>query len=186
MKEIVIDNTNHDQRFDRFLRKFFRDQPQIGLADIYRGIRNREITVNDKKSKEDYKLKNKDRITIQDAFFTNKTEGPVKKVVKQHAIDPKYVASLILFENPYWLVFNKPTGISIHPSDNEHKQRSMHDLLRAYIPPQPGTFNPSFGYRLDKETSGILIAGKTYDSLQYINEIIRNRQIKKEYMTIVA
>lgn len=62
----------------------------------------------------------------------------------------------------------------------------MHDLLRAYIPATQETFNPAFGYRLDKETSGVLIAGKTYDSLQYINQIIRDRQIQKEYLAIVA
>lgn len=39
---------------------------------------------------------------------------------------------------------------------------------------------------MDKETSGVLIAGKTYDSLQYINQIIRERQISKEYLAIVT
>lgn len=48
------------------------------------------------------------------------------------------------------------------------------------------TFKPAFGYRLDKDTSGILIAGKTYDALQYINKIIRERQIEKYYLTLVA
>ncbi len=186
MKEITIDNSNHDQRFDRFLRKYFRMQPQIALADIYRGIRNREITVNGKKSKEDYRLHNGDKVLIKDEFFSNKAEITSPKPKKSLPIDVNYVKSLILFEDKNWLVFNKPTGISIHPSDNEHKQRSMHDLLRAYIPNTWETFNASFGYRLDKETSWVLIAGKTYDALQYINEIIRNREIQKEYLTIIS
>lgn len=186
MKEIIIDNSNHDQRFDRFLRKYFRMQSQITLADIYRGIRNREITVNNRKSKEDYRLCIGDRVQIIDTFFVNKPEKSVSKPVKTLPIDVNYVKSLILFEDKNWLVFNKPTWISIHPSDNEHKQRSMHDLLRAYIPASEGTFNASFWYRLDKETSWVLIAGKTYDSLQYINQIIRDRQISKEYLTVVS
>jgi 23S rRNA pseudouridine955/2504/2580 synthase len=74
MKEIIIDNSNHDQRFDRFLRKYFKMQPQIALADIYRGIRNREITINGKKSKEDYRLRNGDAILIKEEFFVNKPE----------------------------------------------------------------------------------------------------------------
>ncbi|MDD3262406.1 MAG: RluA family pseudouridine synthase [Candidatus Absconditabacteria bacterium] len=186
MKEIEIDSSNHDQRFDRFLRKHFKMQPGIALADIYRGIRNREITVNGKKAKEDYRVRNRDIIKIEDAFFEGKDANKKPSVKKSLPIDVNYVKSLILFEDDNWLVFNKPTGISIHPSDNEHKQRSMHDLLRAYIPSKGETFNASFGYRLDKETSGVLIAGKTYDSLQYINEIIRNRQIQKEYLAIVV
>ncbi len=161
-------------------------QPQIALADIYRGIRNREITINGKKSKEDYRLRNGDAILIKEEFFVNKPEKIWPKPKKSLPIDINYVSSLILFEDDNWLVFNKPTGISIHPSDNEHKQRSMHDLLRAYIPNKGETFNASFGYRLDKETSWVLIAGKTYDSLQYINQIIRDRQISKEYLTVVS
>ncbi len=186
MKEIIIDSSNHDQRFDRFLRKYFKMQPGIALADIYRGIRNKEITVNGKKAKEDYRIRNKDIIKIEDVFFEGKNADKKPSVKKSLPIDVDYVKSLILFEDNNWLVFNKPTGISIHPSDNEHKQRSMHDLLRAYIPSKWETFNASFGYRLDKETSWVLIAGKTYDSLQYINEIIRNRQIQKEYLAIVV
>lgn len=185
MKEITIDSSNHSQRFDRFLRKYFKAQPQITLADIYRGIRNKEIIVNGKKSKEEYRLRDNDTVQIKDNFFENKPDKPSLKQKKSLPIDIEYVKSLILFEDNNWLVFNKPTGISIHPSDNEHKKRSMHDLLRAYIPAKEETFNPSFGYRLDKETSGVLIAGKTYDSLQYINQIIRERQIQKEYLAIV-
>jgi 23S rRNA pseudouridine955/2504/2580 synthase len=51
---------------------------------------------------------------------------------------------------------------------------------------ETNTFKPSFGYRLDKDTSGVLIAAKTYNALQYINKIIRDRKIDKFYMTIVA
>jgi hypothetical protein len=39
---------------------------------------------------------------------------------------------------------------------------------------------------LDKDTSGVLIAAKNYESLQYINKIIRDRAISKNYMTRVA
>lgn len=185
MKEIKIDSSNHNQRFDRFLRKYFKMQPEIWLADIYRGIRNKEIIINDKKGKEDYRLRNGDKVTINEIFFANKAENTSPKPKKSLPIDVNYVKSLILFEDTNWLIFNKPTGISIHPSDNEHKKRSMHDLLRAYIPNKWEMFNASFGYRLDKETSWVLIAGKTYDSLQYINQIIRDRQISKEYLTVV-
>lgn len=134
MKKIEIDSSNHDQRFDRFLRKYFKMQTEITLTDIYRGIRNKEITVNGKKTKEDYRIKDGDKVEIKESFFENKPENPSPKSKKSLPIDINYVKSLILFEDDNWLVFDKPTGISIHPSDNEHKKRSMHDLLRAYIP----------------------------------------------------
>lgn len=109
MKEIEIDSSNHDQRFDRFLRKYFKNQTSISLADIYRGIRNREITVNGKKSKEDYRLHNKDIVKIEDIFFEGKDSDKKPVVKKSLPIDLNYVRSLILFEDKNRLVFNKPT-----------------------------------------------------------------------------
>jgi 23S rRNA pseudouridine955/2504/2580 synthase len=68
----------------------------------------------------------------------------------------------------------------------------MNDYLEEYIQykktesTENTTFKPSFGYRLDKDTSGVLIAAKTYNALQYINEIIRDRKVDKWYETIVV
>jgi len=184
---ILIDSTNHNQRFDRFLRKYFKTRTEVTLPDIFRGIRNRLILVNGKKSTEDYRVKHGDKVTITDKF---EATGKEKKgrTIHMLPINVEKIRDMVLYEDRNWLVFDKPTGISIHPSDNEHKQRSMHDYLRAYLPKgeEDSTFAPAFGYRLDKETSGVLIAAKTYDSLQYINEVIRNREINKEYMAIVV
>jgi 23S rRNA pseudouridine955/2504/2580 synthase len=68
---------------------------------------------------------------------------------------------------------------------------SMNDYLEKYcsiknIAQEWETFKPSFGYRLDKDTSGVLIGAKNYDALQYLNQIIRDREIDKEYITIVS
>lgn len=176
MKEIIIDSNNHNQRFDRFLRKYFRQQDGISLADIYRGIRNREILVNEKKSKEDYRLNDGDQILIKDEFFKNKTITKKKKQENLVKISTEEIKKTIIFEDKNRLVFDKPTG---------NKEQNMHEILRKYVGTSGSTFDAAFGYRLDKETSGVLIAGKTYDSLQYINKIIREREISKEYLAIV-
>ena len=184
---ISIDSSNHKQRLDRFLRKYFKTRTEVTLPDIFRGIRNRLILVNGKKSVEDYRVKHGDKVMITDKFVAS-GKAKVGGSVHTSPIKIEKVREMIIYEDDNWLVFDKPTGISVHPSDNEHKQRSMHDYLRAYLPKvdEDSTFAPSFGYRLDKETSGVLIAAKTYDALQYINEVIRERQINKEYMAIVV
>jgi len=63
----------------------------------------------------------------------------------------------------------------------------MHDYLDKYAEEyKTSTFKPSFGYRLDRDTSGVLIAAKSYEALQYINSIIRERDIDKYYLALVA
>lgn len=48
------------------------------------------------------------------------------------------------------------------------------------------TFHPAFCFRLDKDTSGVIISAKTYPALQYLNEQIRLREVSKTYMAIVV
>jgi 23S rRNA pseudouridine955/2504/2580 synthase len=48
------------------------------------------------------------------------------------------------------------------------------------------TFTPSFCYRLDKDTSGVIIAAITYPALQLLNELIRERKVSKVYHAIVV
>ena len=63
----------------------------------------------------------------------------------------------------------------------------MNDYLDKYAEEyKTNTFKPSFGYRLDRDTSGVLIAAKSYEALQYINSIIRERDIDKYYLAFVA
>jgi 23S rRNA pseudouridine955/2504/2580 synthase len=51
-----VDYNIANQRFDRYLRKYFKIYPEIKLNDIYSWIRKGMILVNNKKQKEDYRL----------------------------------------------------------------------------------------------------------------------------------
>ncbi len=118
----------------------------------------------------------------------DQTLDPKSSQKPSFKIDLKQVASWIIFEDSDWLVFDKPAGITLQ--DNHSGQAAMIHYLNTYLASlddyqKSQTFSPSFGYRLDKDTSGVLIVGKSYQALQYINQIIRERQIEKVYKTIV-
>jgi len=49
--KITIDESSANQRFDRFLRKFFKSYPQITLSDIFSAMRKGDILLNGKKKK---------------------------------------------------------------------------------------------------------------------------------------
>ncbi|MFA7717793.1 MAG: RluA family pseudouridine synthase, partial [Candidatus Absconditabacterales bacterium] len=203
--EIIIDKTNADQRFDRFLRKRFKIYPKVRLADIYALIRRGSAKVNKKKQKEQYRLNIGDlvsideHVTLGDADFSVLTSGKEKQLEK---VDIRKIQDRILYTDQHWIVFDKPAGILVHPGNNHWKDLSMNDYLEKIAgsmiqdagckmhavgsPLSAVTFKPSFGYRLDKDTSGVLIAGKTYDALQYINKLIRERQIDKYYLALVV
>lgn len=188
--EIKIDKTASDQRFDRFLRKWFKKYPQVRLADIYSTIRKGLIKVNNKKAKEEYRLKEGDIVQIDDKIQMGSEDVKALTSQKDRKIEKVDTAKFqhwIIYEDKHWIVFDKPTGIPMHPGNKHRNDLSMNDYLEKYAEEyKTDTFKPSFGYRLDRDTSGVLIAAKSYEALQYINEIIRDRNIDKYYLTIVV
>lgn len=182
-----------NQRFDRYLRKYFKPYNDVKLNDIFARIRKWEILVNNKRVKENYRLALWDEIKFKNIKPGQKVPPKIvsSKKDKIKSLELDKINSMIIYEDDNWIVFNKPAGVVAHPSNNHTTDISMNDYLDKYcqlknIYTDDKTFKPSFGYRLDKNTSGVLIAAKNYKSLQYINQIIRERKIDKEYITIVV
>ena len=188
--EIKIDEASSDQRFDRFLRKRFKKYPQVRLADIYSAIRKWLIKVNGKKVKEEYRIKLGNIVQIDEKVQMGREDLSTltsQKDRKLEKVDIKKIQQQIIYEDNHRIVFNKPSGIPMHPGNKHRNDLCMNDYLEKYAEEyKTETFKPSFGYRLDRDTSGVLIAAKTYEALQYINSIIREREIEKYYLAIVV
>ena len=191
--KITISAHEEDQRFDRFLRKYFKPQAEIKLTDIFSRIRKRAIKINGRKRKQDYRLQNGDTIERDDTILTEKKAWQVTKTKKQKKadLDISQIKELLIYEDEHWLVRNKPADIVTHPWTGHLLDLSMHDYVHTYLKltdqlPDSATFTPSFCFRLDKDTSGIIIAAKSYDALQLLNKLIRERKTHKQYLAIVA
>ena len=148
------------------------------------------IKVNGKRVKEQYRLLQGDIVQIDDKVQMGSEDLSLlvgQKERKMEKVDIKKIQKQILFENDHRIVFDKPAGIPMHPGNKHRNDLSMNDYLDKYAEEyKTATFKPSFGYRLDRDTSGVLIAAKSYEALQYINTIIRERDIDKYYLTFVV
>lgn len=134
--EIIIDKSNSDQRFDRFLRKRLKIYPTIRLADIYALIRKGDAKVNTKRQKEQYRLSVGDIVTIREDIKLGEQDLSVLVSGKQRQldhVDTKKVRQWVLFEDKHWLVFNKPAGILVHPGNQHRKDLCMNDYLEKII-----------------------------------------------------
>lgn len=187
--KIIVNETNANQRFDRLLRKRCKSYPEVRLSDIYSRIRKGDIKINGKKTKEEYRVQIGDEIVIKEDLLGKKDpsllisskEKKIKKLSKED------IQPMIIYEDNYWIAFNKPAGVVLHESNKHRNDLSMNDYLDTYTAElKQWTFKPAFWYRLDKDTSGVLIGAKTYEALQYLNQIIREREIDKSYLTIVS
>jgi len=191
--QIIMTEESSDQRLDRFLRKYFKSYPEVKLWDIFLRLRKGNIKVNGKKSKENYRLLQWDKVDIDDgiSIWQKTLVNPLQdKEQKISSISDKTFDKLIFYEDDNRLAWNKPAWVVIHPSNKHRNDLCMNDFLKWYTEKKVDfvdseVFKPAFGFRLDKDTSGVLIAAKNYEALKYLNQIIRERKIDKEYMTIV-
>ncbi|USN55394.1 MAG: hypothetical protein H6765_02060 [Candidatus Peribacteria bacterium] len=139
--------------------------------------------------KENYMLQENDQIYIAMSHpEANKLAAALlDKDDKSALVTVEEIQDMLLYEDTHRLVRNKPAGIVTHPGDKHSTDLSLHDYLLRYLEAteqlqDSPTFSPSFCFRLDKDTSGVLIAAKTYEGLQELNELIRDRKVEKTYL----
>ena len=177
---IEIGANEAGQRVDKFLRKFLKDVP---LSAIYRYIRKGDVKVNDKKVKEKYSLAEGDILVIRDI----ESNTPKKETFVKVNANFK-----VTYEDENMLLVEKWPGVLVH-SDKKGGEPTLTDYVLSYLhekgdytPEKELTFTPASCNRLDRNTSGIVIFGKNYESLKLLNEMIRERKVKKYYSSTVS
>lgn len=86
----------------------------------------------------------------------------------------------ILYEDEAILALDKPSGLPVHPSASYHKNTLTY-LLRQRFGPNP----PQIAHRLDRETSGLLLCGRTREAERGLKMGFENRRVSKRYLAIV-
>lgn len=97
----------------------------------------------------------------------------------------------ILYEDKDFLILNKPSGILAQKA--EPGDMSLNEWMIGYLLHQNPAlaeelplFRPSICNRLDRNTSGIVLCGKSFPGLQFFNQCIRERSVRKFYRTVCA
>ena len=178
MREIIIGDNEKEQRIDRFLLKFFNKSSR---ANVYKLLRKKTIKVNGVRIKEDYFLKEGDIVQV---FLSDESFDSL--IREERVMEASDVDINIVYEDDEILVVNKPKGMLTHPDKDEYKE-TMSTKVYIYLRHLSSrTFKPASIQRLDKNTSGLIIFCKTYESLKRYNQLMRDRMIDKYYITIVS
>ena len=183
MINIEIGKNEQNQRLDKFLRKYLGKAP---LSYIYKAIR-KDVKVNGKRSKEDYILELGDTVTLYIA--DDVIENYRKKVETTRAKRQFKIA----YEDENLLIVEKPFGLLTHGDQHEKKNHLANQVIdylietESYNPRIEKTFTPAPVNRLDRNTTGLVLFGKTNLAVQQLNQMIREKdKVSKCYMTIVA
>ncbi|HIX63286.1 MAG TPA: RluA family pseudouridine synthase [Candidatus Mediterraneibacter colneyensis] len=186
MKELNIRSNEAGQRLDKFLGKYLNLAPK---SFLYKMMRKKNITLNGKKASGQEKLSEGDIVRL---FLSDETVG--KFSAKQESALPERASRIkldIIYEDRHTIFINKPAGILSQKSSKDDV--SMVEYLTDYLlntgqitEKELRTFHPSVCNRLDRNTSGILAAGKTLAALQDLSAMFKERTLGKYYLCLVS
>lgn len=181
MKAIVVNNNEAGQRLDKLLGKYLN---LAGKGFLYKMMRKKNITLNGKKCDGSEKLQVGDEIKLflSDETIEKFSEIKIQKVRKK-TLD-------IIYEDEQILLINKPSGMLSQKAKDTDE--SLVEYLIDYLletgkltKEELRSFRPSVCNRLDRNTSGLVAAGKSLAGLQMLSALFKDRSLHKYYLCAV-
>ena len=187
MIEIKITSNDQNKRLDKFVKKYLSKAPD---SFIYKLFRKKDVKVNKKPKNIDYITQVDDVITI---YITKEQE---ESFIEKKEIDVSNKQDFsVIYEDENILVVNKPANLLVHDGDDKLKnddtltKQVLNYLIKtnSYNPSNENIFIPALAHRIDRNTSGIVVFGKTSLALQELFMAFKNHDgMDKEYETLVC
>lgn len=168
--ELTVDEAG--ARLDRYLADHL---PELSRSRIQKLIAGEHLKVNGRAVRAALRLRCGDIITLN------------PPPPEPSALLPEPLPLDIIYEDDDLLVLNKPAGLTVHPAPG-HRAHTLVNALLAYLPEMPDTGDaarPGIVHRLDKDTSGVMVAAKNAPAHTSLMAQFRERRVTKRYLVLV-
>ena len=165
---------NQPLRLDAFLsqQECFTSRSQVQNL-----IKKKQVLVNGEIKKSSYLVDNDDEITV----YLSEDFSVI--------IEPEDIALNIIYEDDDILVINKPKNMLTHPTNKETTGTLVNALLYKYgyegLSDINGVMRPGIIHRLDRNTSGLLMIAKNNKAHKFLEEQIKTKTAKRQYLAVV-
>lgn len=179
MRIVTVSEHEAGQRLDKLLLKYMNE---ASMGFLCKMLRKKNITLNGKRADGSEKVCIGDEIKL---FLSDET---IEKFTSERKFQVHETVKLdVIYEDEHILLVNKPAGMlsqKAKPSDVSLNEHCIAHLLNngSITPEILKTFTPSICNRLDRNTSGIVICGKSLQGLQTMSELLKNRSMHKYYL----
>lgn len=163
----------NNQRIDKGVAEFFGDLTRSYVKKL---TDEGNILINGKKAKASSKLLCGDRVEIN-----LPDPEPVGAEAQDIPLD-------IVYEDDSLLVINKPRGMVVHPAAGNYDGTLVNALLAhcgSSLSTINGVIRPGIVHRLDKDTTGLLVAAKGDAAHLALSEQLKTRTLKRRYFALV-
>jgi 23S rRNA pseudouridine955/2504/2580 synthase len=175
VRNIAVDPGEDGVRLDRWFR---RRWPHVSQIQIQKLARSGQIRVDGSRAKPEQ------RVAAGAIIRVPPLPDAPRAGDKPRGLDPRdiaYAKSLVLYEDEEVLVLNKPSGLAVQGGTKTTKH--IDRLLSAW---GEGLERPRLVHRLDRDTSGVLVLGKTPNAAGKLSGAFARRKAEKTYWALVA
>ena len=168
-----IDDGEVGQRLDVFI---VRQLPDLGRAKVRKLTLDGKVAVNGRRVKKSYLLETGDVVCIEEDVPTNLS-----------AVADAGVKLTTVLERPDFVVVDKPAGVSTHPLVAEERGTLVNALVAHYPEMQGVGYSerePGILHRLDRDTSGLVLAARTSIAFETLRQALQTGQIEKHYLAL--
>jgi 23S rRNA pseudouridine955/2504/2580 synthase len=170
---MIIQPDDDGQRLDRFLKKSF---PTLTFGQTQKLIRTGQIRINGKRAKADSRLAKDDELRLPPSLEHGNHDRP-KIMFDQR--DRDQIEDMVLFEDADILILNKPNGLAVQGGTKT--KIHIDGMLNSYM--KKGV-KPRLCHRLDRDTSGVLVLGKTAEATRALTKQFQTHQVQKTYWAL--
>ena len=171
---ILVSRKQDLLRLDKYL---LRQLPHTSRTKIQNAILAEAVQVNERPVKSSYRIKPGDLITI------TLPEPPI-----DYRVLPEPMDFDIRYEDEALLLVNKPAGMVVHPAYGNWHGTLVNGLthhLNNLPTGRNGEIRPGLVHRIDKDTSGLLVIGKTEFAMTHLSQQFFYHTIERTYLALV-
>lgn len=168
---MVVKVIENNIRIDKYLS----NNTDLSRTLISKMIDNGYILVNDKPTKNNYKVKENDIIKIDESFK------------EETNIEPEEMKLNIVYEDNDIMIVNKPSGTVVHPGNGNYSGTLVNGLMyyTNSLSDINGEIRPGIVHRIDKDTSGLIIIAKNNKTHEILSDYFKNKTITRTYIALV-
>jgi 23S rRNA pseudouridine1911/1915/1917 synthase len=165
----IIPDTLANDRLDQAIAKLL---PDYSRTQIKNWIESGMIHIDGQVLKGKVKVQGGEQITV------------AATLKEQPAWEAQEIPLNIVYEDDDILVINKPVGLVVHPGAG-NADRTLLNALLHYLPQLQTLPRAGIVHRIDKDTSGLLVVGKTAIAVRRLSQQIKKHTLQREYQAVV-
>lgn len=167
MKQFRATEDDVGVRADIFVAKKY---PEFTRSSLERLFENNSVSIAGKPIRPAYKIKLGDKLSVDDSLIK---------------AEPPQIEIPIIYENDDIIVLNKPEGILSHSKGALNSEGTVASFIRPKIDKELIGNRAGIVHRLDRATSGVMIAAKSQTALSRLQKQFSSRKTKKSYLAVV-